>query len=118
MSAGPGNTRFGTMNLRRGEIVHNILNFDCVSPLHFNPTLPSDLSSVILRLLRKNRDERYLGHKDLKSDLTKLMKRFRELSSPKRGTDRQVTLKNKQKGKTLDDFPGAAFGDSGGPFLR
>ena len=98
---GTGKHPFWNDETPKGEIVHNILNFECVSPLHFNPSLPGELSSVILRLLRKNREERYRGHKNLESDLSKLMRKFRELSSPKRATDRQSSLKTKQKGKAL-----------------
>jgi len=98
---GTGKHPFWNDETPKGEIVHNILNFECVSPLHFNPSLPEELSSVILALLRKNREERYRGHKSLASDLSKLMRKSKEVSSPKRAADRRSSLKSRQKGKAL-----------------
>jgi serine/threonine protein kinase len=96
---GTGKHPFWNDETPKGEIVHNILNFECVSPLHFNPSLPEELSSVILALLRKNREERYRGHKNLASDLSKLMRKLKEVSSPKRAADRQPSLNSRQKEK-------------------
>lgn len=79
----------------KGEIVHNILNFECLSPLHFNPGLPAALSSVVLRLLRKNRDERYRGHRDLRRDLRKAARELGASESPKRRTAEERTTKEK-----------------------
>lgn len=59
----------------KGDIIHNILNLECPSPVRLNPDVPDALSSVILRLLRKNRDERYLRHEELHNALAPLVGR-------------------------------------------
>ncbi len=38
----------------RGDVIQNILHFECVHPRHFNPEIPDSLCDVILRLLRKD----------------------------------------------------------------
>lgn len=98
---GTGKHPFWNDESPKGEIVHNILTFDCVSPLRFNPSLPGGLTSIILRLLRKNRDERYSGHKNLEKDLSELMRKLTVRSSPTRAADGKTSLKkNKRKRKT------------------
>ncbi len=92
-----GRHPFWNDEIPKGEIVHNILNVECISPLQFNPSLSLDFSSVILRLLRKNRDERYSGHQTLERDLAKLMKDFRE--PPDKRGDRGVRVKKKRRSK-------------------
>jgi len=93
-----GRHPFWNDEMPRGEIVHNILNFESISPLHFNPSLSPDFSSMILRLLRKNRDERYSGHQRLERDLAKLLKGFRRLPD-KLAADRGVRFKKKRRSK-------------------
>jgi serine/threonine-protein kinase len=53
----------------RGDVVRNILNFQCVDPRHFNREIPIALSEVILRLLQKDRDSRYSNVEDLQTGL-------------------------------------------------
>jgi serine/threonine protein kinase len=92
-----GRHPFWNDEMPKGEVVHNILNFECISPLHFNPSLSPHFLAVILRLLRKNRDERYSGHQTLERDLAKLLKDFR--IPPDKRADREVSLKKKRRSK-------------------
>ncbi len=66
----------------KGDIIHNILNLDCASPFRFNPDLPDALSSVIVRLLQKKRDDRYLRHEQLHNALASLVGRAAIRSTP------------------------------------
>ena len=59
----------------KGDIIHNILNLDCPSPVRVNSGVPAALSSVILKLLRKDRDERYARHEELHNALAPLVGR-------------------------------------------
>ncbi len=49
----------------RGDLLHNILHFAPLDPQHFNPDVPPALSQIILRLLRKDRTERYAHVQEL-----------------------------------------------------
>lgn len=53
----------------RGDVVHTILEFDCLPPQHFNTLIHPELASIILKLLRKDRDERYTDLNALRQDL-------------------------------------------------
>jgi serine/threonine protein kinase len=46
-------------DMPRADVIYNILHLECFPPEHFNPTLPSLLSDIIMRLLQKDRDRRY-----------------------------------------------------------
>jgi serine/threonine protein kinase len=43
----------------RGDVIYNILCFDCLPLQHFNPNIPRSLCEIILRLLNKDRDKRF-----------------------------------------------------------
>lgn len=53
----------------RGDVVHNILNFECIDPRSFNAAVPQSLSRIILKLLHKNRSKRYSSVKELRDAL-------------------------------------------------
>lgn len=55
----------------RGEVMYSILNFECIDPRHFNPEVPARLCEVIMKLLRKDRDERYSSVEELREALAK-----------------------------------------------
>ncbi len=59
----------------RGDVTRNILEFECVEPRRFNSEIPDPLSDVILRLLRKDRDTRYSGVKELRAALSAVVVR-------------------------------------------
>ncbi len=52
-----------------GDVIQNILHFECVDPKRFNPELPRPLCDVIVRLLRKDRDARYPNVRELQAAL-------------------------------------------------
>jgi len=56
----------------RGDVVQNILQIECVAPSDFNPKVPKRLEKLILKLLRKKRDERYASSAELLADLSKM----------------------------------------------
>jgi serine/threonine protein kinase len=55
-----------------GDLIHTILNIEPLHPSHFNPSVPKNLASIILKLLRKERDERYKNLDYFRDDLLRL----------------------------------------------
>ena len=53
----------------RGDVVLNILHFECLDPQRFNPAIPRPLCDVISRLLCKDRNERYSTVEELRDAL-------------------------------------------------
>jgi serine/threonine protein kinase len=53
----------------RGDVIQNILNFECAGPRHFNPELPGPLCDVIMRLVHKDRNARYSNVDELQAAL-------------------------------------------------
>jgi eukaryotic-like serine/threonine-protein kinase len=56
----------------RGDVIYNILQFECTPPRHFNPDIPLPLCDIITRLLQKDRDRRYPNPLAMLEDLSKL----------------------------------------------
>jgi serine/threonine protein kinase len=56
----------------RGDVTHNIQHFECIDPRYFHPATPSWLCEVILRLMRKDRNERYSSVLELQKALEPL----------------------------------------------
>jgi serine/threonine protein kinase len=56
----------------RGDVIYNILQFECAPPRHFNPEIPLPLCDIIIRLLQKDRDRRYPDPLAVLEDLSKL----------------------------------------------
>jgi eukaryotic-like serine/threonine-protein kinase len=52
------------------DVTRNILELNCVEPRRFNPALPSSLCDIILRLLQKDRDNRYSSVQELRAALS------------------------------------------------
>jgi serine/threonine protein kinase len=71
--AATGEHPFWNEETPKGDIIHNILNFECVSPVRFNAGLPTTLAAITMKLLRKNRNERYLDFKELHDALAPLV---------------------------------------------
>ncbi len=71
--AATGEHPFWNDETPKGDIIHNILSFECISPVRFNAHLPNPYATIILKLLRKNRDERYLDFKELHDALAPLV---------------------------------------------
>ncbi|MBD3413670.1 MAG: protein kinase, partial [Candidatus Aminicenantes bacterium] len=82
------NTPFAVGMKHKGEIPKN--------PKDFNPQIPDDLSDVILRCLRKNKDTRYQSAGELRSELTKIEQGLptTEQTAPRRKplTSREITV--------------------------
>lgn len=53
----------------RGDVVHTIMNLECLPPRQFNDEIPLALQQIILRLLQKRREDRYASLTELKSAL-------------------------------------------------
>ena len=53
----------------RGDVMYNIRDFECIDPRHFDPAIPGLLCEVILKLLRKDRNERYSNVQKLRDAL-------------------------------------------------
>lgn len=53
----------------RGDVLRNILCVQCPDPQRFNPAIPGPLTQIILRLLRKAREERYSSVGNLQNAL-------------------------------------------------
>lgn len=53
----------------RGDVTYNIRDFECLDPRYFNQSTPAWLSEIILKLLRKDRDERYSNVQALREAL-------------------------------------------------
>jgi serine/threonine protein kinase len=53
----------------QGDVVRNIEKCDCPLPDRFHDQLPVSLGNVILRMLRKSREERYATIEDFRNDL-------------------------------------------------
>jgi len=43
----------------RGDVIHNVLQLDCLPPCFFNAEIPESLSGIIMQLLEKDREKRY-----------------------------------------------------------
>lgn len=56
----------------RGDVIYNILSLECRPPQHFNSDVPLPLCDIILRLLMKNRDNRYPDPRTLLDALAQL----------------------------------------------
>lgn len=55
-----------------GDVVHTILNCECIYPRRFNPALEDPFCKVMLRLLEKKRENRYSSLSELQRDLNSL----------------------------------------------
>ena len=53
----------------RGDVTYNIRDFECLDPRYFNPSMPAWLCEIILKLLRKDRNERYSDVQELREAL-------------------------------------------------
>lgn len=53
----------------RGDVLHNIIYVDCVDPRQFNPSIDETLATAILKLLRKDRKDRYTTGLELRTEL-------------------------------------------------
>jgi len=56
----------------RGDVIQNILRVECVPPSEFNSKVPKRLEKVILKLLSKDRGERYSSSEELVAVLSKM----------------------------------------------
>lgn len=53
----------------RGDVTRNILEFECLEPQYFCPTIPGPLCEIILKLLKKDRIARYSNVRELHAAL-------------------------------------------------
>jgi serine/threonine-protein kinase len=56
----------------RGDVIHNILSVESPDPRSFNERVPTPLCAIILRLLQKDRNERYSSFSELQIALDKV----------------------------------------------
>ena len=69
---GVGEHPFFNDHTPQGDIVRNIMECECPSPETINDEFPSPLGNVMLKTLRKNRDERYSTLDEFRSELRAL----------------------------------------------
>lgn len=63
------------------EVIHTIINNDPIPPRELNVNIPGKLEHIILKCLRKDRDNRCQSTEELLKDFKKLKEQFRKASS-------------------------------------
>lgn len=80
------------------DVIASILRSEATPPTNFNSEIPVELEHIILRTLRKEREERYQSAKTLLADLRKLQKRLEfdaeleRTASPHKRTTRETGI--------------------------